>query len=136
MCFYAVINYIPKGGNIMEIKKFIKEHKKELIIGGVAVAIAGVGIYLGVSKGKPVADDIVKSIKPDKTFVPDLAQYGVDGVDDYGGAIEFMTGFAGTNGEGYPTKVGDITKIVEILKEQFNITDENDVYIMMNIGKN
>jgi hypothetical protein len=119
----------------MEIKKFIKEHKKELIIGGVTVAIAGVGIYLGVSKGKPVADDIVKSLNPDKTFVPDLAKFGVDAVYDYGGAIEFMTGFAGTNGEGYPTKVGDIAEIVEILKEKCGVTDLSDVYIMMNIRK-
>lgn len=121
----------------MEIKKFIKEHKKELIIGGVAVAIAGVGIYLGVSKkSKPtVVKDIVESFNPDKTIVPDLEKFGVDAVYDYGGAIEFMTGCAGTNGEGYPTKVGDIAEIVEILKEKCGVTDLNDVYIMMNIGK-
>lgn len=40
----------------MEIKKFIKEHKKELIIGGVAVAIAGVtdlsDVYILMNVGK------------------------------------------------------------------------------------
>lgn len=120
----------------MDIKNFVKEHKKELIIGGVAVAIAGVGIYLGVSKGKPtVVKDVAESLNPDKTIVPDLEKFGVDAVYDYGGAIEFMTGFAGTNGEGYPTKVGDIAEIVEILKEKCGVTDLSDVYILMNIGK-
>jgi hypothetical protein len=125
-------NILTKG------KNWVKNHKG-IVIGAGCITLAGVGAYLGIKAMDTAetcgvtAGDILSG--PSKKFVPELAKFGVDGIDEYSGAYEFMTGFSGPDGAGYPTKVGDIPEIVEIFKETTGVTDENDVYLMMNVGK-
>lgn len=124
---------------VTSVKTWVKDHKKVLLIGTGCVVAAGVGAYF-CGKALDTADNLDMSKQdildgPTTKFVPELAKFGVEGVEEYSGAWEFMTGYTGADGSGYPTKVGDIPEIVESFKAATGVTDENDVYILMNVGK-
>lgn len=115
-----------------KVKVFVKEHKVEIAY---AVGAAALGV---VAKRKLSKVDYVTPLVDEKEIlnnieVPEeLVKYGVDTIDNYGGAVELMTSYANT---GYKVAVEELGKFGEALCKIPDIKPENKAYVLINIAK-
>ncbi len=109
--------------NIYEIKEWAEEHKKEVIVGGVSLAVMVAGaVILKRSLNAPVkASMIVDS---------ELLKLGLEVVDDVDSCVTVMSKPKCTVPLSALGKVGDA-----ILKNVDCVVDEPMAYVLISVGK-
>lgn len=136
-----------------DVKKFWEDHKVAIKTG---VKI-GVGIAAAVVIGKKLkshgsgSNDVLNpeliecakcAAKPKADFTPpavpkSLIEFGVPGWEGcYSKCLEFMLPMAQPDGSGYPTKIGDLPRLIDAIRDIPGVTDESEVWALFNIEWN
>lgn len=135
--------------SIKKVKKFIKEHKKEIAITASVAAVIGIGIAVKkhsntgvtipnaerVPEPKALRDVFPKRIVMEGAMLEFADKYGVDRIDEYTGAYEFMTSFADSNFN-YKVPLSALGEFGEdIIKVLPGLNGDNTAYVLINIAK-
>jgi hypothetical protein len=135
--------------SIKKVKKFIKEHKKEIAITASVAAVIGIGIAVKkhsntsvtipnaerVPEPKALRDTFPKLNVMDEVMREFADKYGVDRIDEYSGAYEFMTGYIDSTGN-YKVPLSALGEFGEnIIKVLPGLNGDNTAYILINIAK-